>query len=280
MTKILNFLKKTPILIAILAVVITALTTLLPLPEGVPGQYWGRCLLRVLMCGTMLFFLYLISGEKTLEKGNNQTGYVIRHLLPFLILALLQGLLGVWTNLRSAPVSPGLPMRALAVVCMFFFACMFEEFCFRAVLNDAIVYQFRNSKGVFALSAVVTCLVFGAIHMLGSPLETAAHWLQAALKTLQCACMGFALLVLYWKTRNVWACGIAHALFDLLADLSMVFVVGSGVGGAGSYVKEGAEGTYGSIVLAVNIAISALFAWIVWRKVGRTIDFEDMRKNW
>ncbi len=39
---------------------------------------------------------------------------------------------------------------------------LYEETVFRVIINDAILYKFRNSKYVFVWIAVISSLVFGA----------------------------------------------------------------------------------------------------------------------
>ena len=273
MTRLFQFLKKQPVFAAVLALAVAVPALLLP-----QDVYWHRCVLRILMCGTMLFLLYLVSGEKTLSQGCNQTGYVIGHLLAFPIMALLMGAMGFIGQLQEG-VESGLPLRLVTIVFMVLFACLFEELCFRALLNDAIVGQFRNCRGVFAVSATVSSLVFGLVHVMGSPVSTAFEFAQAALKTFSCAIFGFAMMILYWKTRNVWALGIIHALYDLFT-MSSVILGGNAKLGVGSYVNEGEQGFYGIIVLAVESAVSLIITLIIWKKVGRTLDFKSMRENW
>lgn len=274
MTRFLRFLKKQPLLTAALAVAVAVLAIKLP-----QATYWNRCVLRIHMCASTLFFLYLISGEKTVFSDNRQIGYTFRYLLGFLVLALLAGLLGVFNWLQSGAVEGRVLLRLITLLLMFLFACLFEELCFRAVLNDAIVYQFRHTKGVFVISAVVSSLVFGAVHVIGSPVSSALEWAQAILKTLSCAVMGFAMLILYWKTRNIWAIGLVHALFDFLTGLKLVFGATASLG-AGSYVLEGDAGIAGIVIMGLQTLIGALIALRVWKKVGKTIDFAAMRENW
>ena len=274
MTEFIQFLKKQPLFTAVLAVIVAVLAIKLPQPT-----YWNKCVLRILMCGTTLFFLYLVSGEKTIFQSGAQIGYTFKHLLGFLIFAFIMGLLSVFGSIQSGSVEGGVLLRLISLALMFLFACLFEELCFRAVLNDAIVYQFRHSKNVFVVSAVVSSLVFGVVHIIGSPVTNAVEWGQAVMKTLSCAVMGFAMLILYWKTRSVWAIGLVHALFDFLTSFGLIFE-GTANLGAGSYVQAGKEGVIGFITLGVQTLISAAITLRVWKKVGKTIDFEAMRESW
>lgn len=103
MTRFFEFLKRQPMMTAVLALMIAMAGV------GMPQEsYLTRAVLRVLLTGTMLFLLSLISGEKTLSQGDNQTGYVIRQLMGFLILAAIAGVLtavGTVVQGRSGPAS-------------------------------------------------------------------------------------------------------------------------------------------------------------------------------
>lgn len=274
MTTFFRFLKKHPLLTALIAVVAAVLAVRLPQPT-----YWNKGVIRILLCGVMLFLLYLISGEKTLSQGDGQIGYTFRHMLAFLIFALVMGLFGALGKLMTGAVESGLLLRLLSLLIMFFFVGQFEELCFRAVLNDAIVYRFREAKRVFAFSLVISSLVFGAVHMIGSPLTSALDWAQAVLKTLSSAMMGAALLILYWKTRNVFAIGLVHGLYDFLCELSLV-LGGAANLGAGNYVMQGNEAIIGMITQGVQMLIGLVFVLLIWKKVGKTIDFEELRRTW
>ena len=274
MTSFLNFLKKQPLLTAVLAVAVAVLAVKLPQPT-----YWNKCVVRIVLCGVMLFSLFLISGEKTHSKGDKQIGYTFKHLLGFLIFALVMGTFGLYGQLKDGPIESGLPLRRLSLMLMFLFVGLFEELCFRAVLNDGIVYQFRNFKGVFVLSAVVSGLVFGAVHLIGSPLQSGLDWAQAVMKTLSCAAMGVAFLILYWKTRNVFAIGLVHGLYDFLCEISLALGGSDGIG-SGNYVRQGDAGIIGLVTLAVQLVIGVVFLLVIWKKVGKTIDFKAMRENW
>ena len=129
------------------------------------------------------------------------------------------------------------------------------------------------------LSIVISSLVFGAVHMIGSPLTSALDWAQAALKTLSSAMIGVAFMILYWKTRNVFAIGLVHGLYDFLNELSLV-IGGSANLGAGNYVVQGSDAIIAIITMGVQMLIGLVFALIVWKKVGKTIDFEELRRTW
>ena len=103
-------------------------------------------------------------------------------------------------------------------------------------------------------------------------------WGQAVGKTLEASLFGFALLILYWKTRNIWACGLAHGLNDFLTDYtSGLFIPEEGLG---SYVRMGEDAAKLLLVYVGMIVINLFFVLIIWKKVGKTIDFEKIRREW
>ena len=274
MTEFLNILKKRPLLTAALALAVTVLAIKYPQPT-----YWNKCVLRIILCGAMLFFLYLISGEKTIEKSDKRIGYTFKHLLGFLLYALILGAMSVFAKLTDGAPESGVLLRLVTILVMTLFVGIFEELCFRAILNDAIVYRFRDSKGVFAVSAVVSALIFGAMHVVGSPLSSVLDWAQAVMKTLSCAVMGIAFLILYWKTRNVFAIGLVHGLYDFLGAASLI-LGGPARIGAGNYVLQGEEGIRGLVTLGLQLIVGVALTLLVWKKVGKTIDFKALRENW
>ena len=85
------FLKKRPLLTAAFGIVY-ALVCIHFLPSETSFQ---MLLVRTLLCGAMIFFLYQISGEKTLLAYYNSTGYVIKVALGFWIFAFLGGSFGM-----------------------------------------------------------------------------------------------------------------------------------------------------------------------------------------
>ena len=155
---------------------------------------------------------------------------------------------------------------------------LFEEIAFRAVINDAVIYRFRDKKYVFVLSAVCCSLIFGAAHVVGADLSTPLAWAQAAGKTISCGVFGLVLLILYWKTRNIWACGVVHGVYDFLVSISMcIFQTDEK---RVSYVVPDENAKPVLIVYGIITVIELFVLLFVWRKVGRKIDYQEIRENW
>ena len=268
------FLKKHPLVTAAAAIAY-ALICIHSIPTETAFQMF---ILRTLLCGGMIFFLYQISGEKTLLSCYNSTWYVIKVAMGFWIFAFPVGLLGLILNAGGNSPWDNVPLQMLTVFLMFIFVGLFEEMAFRAVINDAIIYRFRDKKYAFVLSAVCCSLVFGAAHVIGADLSSPLSLAQAFGKTVSCAVFGLALLILYWKTRNIWACGVVHGVYDFLLSISMG-IFQSDVKSP-SYVLPDEAAKPVLIVYAITTLIELFILLLVWRKVGRKIDYQEMRENW
>jgi membrane protease YdiL (CAAX protease family) len=154
------------------------------------------------------------------------------------------------------------------------------------IINDGLLYQFRGNKHIFAWIGLITTLVFGWIHVASAASSSPLAIAQAVLKTSSAGIMGFALLILYWKTRNFWAVALAHALYDSLPLIAgQLFDTGVKVG---SYVTEETKeingaavnmGAAQAVIFAVQTVIFILFT-LALLKVLKSIDFEKMRREW
>ena len=138
MTRFFEFLKRQPMMTAVLALMIAMAGVGLP-----QESYLTRAVLRVLLTGTMLFLLSLISGEKTLSQGDNQTGYVIRQLMGFLILAAIAGVLTAVGTVVQGQVRPGILLRLVTLLLLFLFVGLF---CYSPFLLSAGAAAFTSSR--------------------------------------------------------------------------------------------------------------------------------------
>ena len=274
--KYILFLKRHPLITAAIAITY-AILCLKCVPAETDFQVF---LVRTMLCGAVCFFLYQISGDKTLASCYVSTGYVIKNAIGFLLMSLIMGSVLLISNIEEkVPLKENPILGFIIIFLMFISVGLFEELAFRAVINDAIIYKFREKKYVFVLSAVVSSLVFGAAHVLGFDPSSPVAWGQAVAKTLESGVFGLALLILYWKTRNIWACGLAHGLFDFFAGYTEGLFVPVGDSGS-SYINTGEDGVRILITYFIIAAINAVLTFIVWKKVGKTIDFEKIRREW
>ncbi len=274
--KYIEFMKRSPLITAALCIVYVVVCFKM-VPTETNFQFF---IVRTMLCGAVCFFLYQISGDKTLASCYVSTGYVIKNTIGFLVMSLIMGSVLLISDIEEkVPLKENPVLGFIIIFLMFISVGLFEELAFRAVINDAIIYKFREKKYVFILSAVVSSLVFGAVHVLGFDSSSPVAWGQAVAKTLESGFFGLALLILYWKTRNIWACGVAHGLFDFFAGYTEGLFVSAKNSGS-SYINTGEDGIRMLVTYFVIAAINAVLTFIVWKKVGKTIDFEKVRREW
>ena len=275
--KYIEFMKRSPHITAAICIVYVVVC-FKTVPTETDFQFF---IVRTMLCGAVCFFLYQISGDKTLASCYVSTGYVIKNSIGFLVMSLIMGSVLLLSNIDDkVPLKDNPVLGFIIIFLMFISVGLFEELAFRAVINDAIIYKFREKKYVFVLSAVVSSVVFGAAHIVGEfDATSAVAWGQAVAKTLETGVFGLALLILYWKTRNIWACGVVHGLFDFFAGYTEGLFVPVKTSGS-SYINTGEDGVRILITYFAIAAINAVLTFLVWKKVGKTIDFEKIRRDW
>ena len=271
--KYILFLKKYPLITAAIAVVYGILCIKLLKADN----NLETAVHRSMLSGAMMFFLYQISGDKTLTGRLNSTWYVIKVALGFWLVSLPLGFFA-FLGKADGEVLENVPLQLLIVFVMFLFVGLFEELCFRAIINDAIIYQFRDKKYVFVLSALCSFFVFGAAHVVGTPLNSAMAWIQAILKTIQSGMLGLGLLFLYWKTRNIWACGVVHGVSDFILAFHLGIFKGST--DQITYIATDESAKAAIVLYLIMIAIYGVITFFIYRRIGKKIDYQKIREEW
>ncbi len=286
MKKLLYSLKKYPLAIGVIALLL-GLISIQILDSSVVEGNIDEVLLRILLsivCGAAI---YSISGARTFENLDNETGYVIKRCSGFLIFSLVMSSLAfLGFILQEAELAANWPVNLLLTICMALSVGIFEEMCFRVVINDAMLYQFRNNKHIFIWIAIVSSVGFGATHVIGAEVDSGLSVLQILLKILTIGLLGFAFLILYWKTRNFWAIGLAHGLYDLFTMIpEEIFDVEKKFGNYVDNRTVEADGVtmntgYFNIIIYVVQLVVFICILISFIKMLKNMDFEKMREEW
>lgn len=277
MRKAIDYMKTHPIFTGTfgVALAVAAIKALNP-----DGKMFLMALLRLVLIFAVSMFIYLISGTKSFEKCHTTTGYEFKWglllVIPAAVISLFF-LISIFSGVLK-PVEDWY-VRLLGALCLFFTVGFFEELTFRVLVNDAMLYKFRNSKHIFALIAIIGSFIFGFVHVVdGGMFASPMNFATAMLKTASTGLAGFCYLILYWKTRNVVGIALAHGLYDFLTvGIGQIADKEIQVGGAKNYVGAGEEGI---IFYIADIFVTIIAALILWKKVGKTIDFEEIRKTW
>ncbi len=224
-----------------------------------------------------LLFLYLISGKKTFTFFKNRTGYTIKMLLPTLIFPAIFFFFGLVSLFADRPgLAPNWQINVLLSSLSLFLVGIYEEGCFRACACDAMLPAFRKFKHPFLLTALISGLVFGWVHVVSADFSDLQQTLQFILKIATLAISGASYMILYWKTRNLLGLAIVHCLNDLLPEiLSQMFVWN--IKETDGYIS-GDAGT--TVIYAVQLAFNLFCLIHIYRHVGKTIDYKKTLEEW
>ena len=199
MRETIDFMKKHPVITGIIGVVIGTVTI-----KAFPQDSISKiALLRIVLTMAMSMFVYLISGERSFMNCHTNTGYVLKWGVLTIILELLLFLSVIYLFVSGVKaVVPGWPLRLLFAVIACIFVGLYEELIFRVIINDAILYGFRNNKHVFIWIAVISSFVFGVVHVMGPNMFAPQAITGTILKTVSTGLGGFCWLILYFLYKK------------------------------------------------------------------------------
>ena len=286
MKKLYDLSKKYPILAGIVGFFIIYFS-FLNTPAAQDQNSYKEAVLRFILTIACTAFIALISGDKILVNSSNKTAYGILMGIPLIMVNAVFGLLDLFLHLKdSDPLVQGWLPKILLSAVFYLSLGFFEETLFRALINDAILYQFRNKRGVFVAIALISSFTFGIFHVWGSDIHNLTTFAQAFLKTISCALAGFLFLTVYWKTRNIVACAIIHGICDYSTVLTMDLFTGDKE--VEGYVMEGAtdigeftvdNGVAQCFTYVIQI-ILLIIALLIMLRFIKTIDFKKIREEW
>lgn len=280
MKQAFDFLKSKPLVTGILGVGFIAMTIRFLGPR-MNGDFEAG-VFRLICALAGMVFLYLISGEKAFEKSCKTTGYVCLALFPTIVVPLIIGVTSIIDELRKGtPVRSDCLLQLLIIVFLYLCVGLVEEVIARGVINDSLLYQFRDTKHIFLIIAIADVLVFGAIHLIGSDMSTPMAIALGLLKTLSSGVGGLCYLFMYWKTRNLWGIAIMHGMFDFVTSISGAIFEQAAKSAENNYVNmQGQDAMGGIIVFAGTLVIDTAIAIWLWKFHMKDVDFEEIRETW
>ncbi|MCR5100097.1 MAG: CPBP family intramembrane metalloprotease [Butyrivibrio sp.] len=223
-------------------------------------------------------FLYLISGKKTFSYMNNQTGYTVKMLFPTLIFSIFFGILGILNLfIDEYTIIPNWPVTLLLTAANMLMVGFYEEGCFRACACDALLPLLKKTKHPFLLTAIISGLLFGYLHVVWVDFSNVQQTLQFVLKITNLLISGGTYMILYWKTRNLFGLAIVHGLNDFIPDCINHIVQFKTVDDSTSYTTGDVGTTY---IYLFQLAVEVICLIYVYVKVGKTIDYKKTLEEW
>ena len=153
MKKIIDFLRANPLITGVTGIIM-GFFVLRILGTGGNSDLLSMGLLRFAVAMIEIVFLVLISGGKTFDKCCNTTGYIFRRVIPIFVFVFIFVGIGTVVDITSGqPLASNWPVQILLSAFLCLFVGLYEETAYRAIINDALMEQFRDHKGVFKLIA-------------------------------------------------------------------------------------------------------------------------------
>ena len=158
--------------------------------------------------------------------------------VPLVLLATVNLWFGVTMNL--SPLETGLYIIAM------FFVGFLEEIIFRGLLFKAM------EKDNLKTAIIVSSVTFGIGHIVNLFNGNGADLLASGLQVVYAVAAGFMFTVIFYKTKSLWACIIAHGCLNALSAF------------ANEAAMTPLMETGSAAVLTV---VAAGYGWYIWKKV-------------
>ncbi len=138
-------------------------------------------------------------------------------------------------NFWNGVAMNGSPLETVLYILSMFCVGFLEEMIFRGFLFNAMV------KDGIKWAIVVSSVTFGIGHIINLINGSGAELLPNILQVIYAVAVGFAFVMIYYKTKSLWPCIITHSLFN----------------GASAFANEAAMPTDVRIITSVLIAVIA-----------------------
>lgn len=190
---------------------------------------------------TAVLAAWICRNGLTEEYGLCPSKVPAGRLLYYLPLALLSSVnlwFGVTMNLTVLETG-------LYIIAMFFVGIL-EEIIFRGLLFKAM------AKDNLKTAIIVSSVTFGMGHIVNLFNGSGADLFSSGLQVIYAIAAGFMFTVLFYKTKSLWACIIAHGCLNALS----------------AFANEAAQTPLMEVSSAAILTIVAVgYGWYVWKKV-------------
>jgi len=233
--------RNNPLLFAILWIVVYVIA--LSIGDNLSSNLGIEKSVTVVIAGilTTALILWLKRNDLIKEYGLCPSKVPAGRLLCYLPLVLLASInlwFGVTMNLT-------LLETGLYIISMFFVGFL-EEVIFRGLLFKAMARD--NLK----TAVIVSSVTFGIGHIVNLFNGSGADLLGSGLQVVYAIAAGFMFTALFYKTKSLWACIIAHGCLNALSV----------------FADEGAMTPLMEVgSAAVLTVVAAGYGWYIWKKV-------------
>lgn len=165
-----------------------------------------RVIVTIAMAIGFYFYLRFAKGEDTSKVGFNGRAIFLAGAGGMGLMALIIGINGALGGYSFALATPDIAL--IAVFLAIFGMAFLEEVVFRGVLFSVLERNF----GLW-IALLLPSLTFSLLHLLN---DSWGSWFAIAIGFL----LGVLWSLVYWRTGNIWAAGLNHALWNYTIVIS------------------------------------------------------------
>lgn len=237
---------------------------------GIPGlpYLFGQALQRALLFALVAVFVSLLGGARALtpsavglRRALREGRYPVLLVLGLCAVELVS-LLGLAATGGTVPISPDWAIDLLGVALLCVSVGLYEEALFRVLLLGGLLRGHGSTRNGVMSAALVSSVVFGALHVALVGQLSPLVLVQMLLKTAQATCIALVFSAVYVRTRSFVGVVVLHALSDFF-PMALLAVLGELEGSIGSYVSGG-EGELalvaGLVLVGAYVVLIAFYA--------------------
>ncbi len=236
--------------------------------------------IRFLLGSLAFFFTYLIDGRRVFSYFGNGTMYCVRRLFIMIVPSIWMSVLSISSFVMGeASFVRDWPVRFMQYLLLFLSVGFYEEMSSRVLINDAIVCQFRGRRSSFFFAAVISALIFGVLHILGTSFSSSIEVACAILKVVSAALVGTCFLLMFWRKENILGSMIIHTLFDFIPSIGNILFDENFSFGV-TYVMDGDMGRMAIIVYCLEILWALCILFKIWKSEVSHVDFAALGRKY
>ncbi len=202
------------VICAFLAMFAGELTALFLKNKGMSGELTANLMIYISRSIVALIPFALLGGMKWFKFGNKAVGKTFRFARPLLICNMVIGILLAVSALFSG-VKEGAAGRILLSIPIVLFVGINEEVIFRGLMLGGIQAIVGKRKSSLMIAAVVSSILFGFMHVMGSiDFSSALGILTAVLKTIEAGMLAVVLCYCCAFYHDMKGPILFHSIFD------------------------------------------------------------------
>ena len=164
------------------------------------------------------------------------------------------------------------PRTIIVSICTGIGAGVSEEVLYRGLLCNDMMLAWHDKKNGIYLSAVVSSLFFGAMHMTNA--FYTGFTLGLMIQVILAVSMGFLFAAIYLRSGNLWGVILAHTIWDIAG---LVITSGTAANSVEAIISNVNNVTAASAVLNLGVAMISIMTGLYLLRPCR---HDSVRERW